>query len=216
MSYGLPDGAIVSIASEYDDTVAMSALSNAANAIATVPADSGLAANDIVVIGSGWLKADRRVARLSAVAAAAATLALIDTSDLKRFPAGSGVGTLQKITAWTQISQITAFETSGGDQNFANVEFLDDDEQRQLPTSKSPTSLAITIADDPEKPHNAILAKADEDRIPRVIRLDLPSGAVLYYNGFVSFNSSPQLTKGNIMTVKATVALVSRFTRYTA
>jgi len=216
MSYGLPDGAIVSIASEYDDTVAMSALSNAANAIATVPADSGLAANDIVVIGSGWLKADRRVARLSAVAAAAATLALIDTSDLKRFPASSGVGTLQKITAWTQISQITAFETSGGDQNFANVEFLDDDEQRQLPTSKSPTSLAITIADDPEKPHNAILAKADEDRIPRVIRLDLPSGAVLYYNGFVSFNSSPQLTKGNIMTVKATVALVSRFTRYTA
>jgi hypothetical protein len=216
MSYALPDGSKVSIASLYDDAVTMSAISNAEEAIATVPAVNDFAIADIVVITSGWLDADQRVARLKAINAGAATLESIDTSDLKEFPAGAGAGagTMQRISEWTPIPQVVSFEVSGGDQNYANIEFLDDKKQRQLPTSKSPTTLAISIADDPTKPHNKVLAKADKVRLPRVIRLELPNGSTLYYNGIVSFNASPSLAKGSVMATKASQALSAEFTRY--
>ncbi|MFJ9451508.1 phage tail protein [Herbaspirillum sp. NPDC101397] len=214
MSYALPDGSKVSIASLYDAIVAMSAVSNAEEAIATVPAVNDFAAADIVVVTSGWLDLDQRVARLKAVNAGAITLEEIDTTDLKDFPAGAGAGTMQRVSEWTPIPQVVSFEVSGGDQNYANIEFLDDKKQRQLPTSKSPTTLAISIADDPTKPHNKVLAKADKARLPRIIRLELPNGSNLYYNGIVSFNSSPSLAKGSVMATKASQALSAEFTRY--
>jgi hypothetical protein len=216
MSFKLPDGATVSIASGYGVAKAVTALSNAANAEATLPAGHGLLQAALLVLQSGWLKADQRVARISAVDGADVTLEGIDTSDVVMFPAGSGIGNVRAITAWTQIPQITGFESSGGDQNYANVDFLEDSQQRQIPTSKSPVSLAVTMADDPDKPFNDVLRAADQDREPRVLRLMLANGSAIYYNAYVSFNETPTLTKGSIMAVKANFALVSQLTRYAA
>ncbi|QBP75405.1 phage tail protein [Herbaspirillum huttiense] len=215
MAYNLPDGSKLSIAATLAAAVNTTALSNAAEAVAAVAAGAALAAGDIVVVNApGWLKLDRRVARIKNFNAGAVTLEGIDTSNTDKFPAGSGVGSLQKVLTWQQIPQVTAFESSGGDQNFATVEFLDDDQQRQVPTTKSPQTLSITAADDPTSPHGDVLSAADEARAIRPLQLALPSGPKIFYNGYVSYNATPTLTKGNIMTTKASLALVSRPTRY--
>lgn len=216
MAVKLPDGSIVSLSSGYGPEKTIEAISNAANAVATLEAGHGLLANAILEITSGWSKLNGRIARVSAVAAEAATLEKIDTSNVTRFPAESGGGTVREITAWTQISQITGFETSGGDQQFTQYAFLESDEESQLPTTKSPTSIAITMADDPSLPHYPVLESADEEREPRVLRLQLPGGSAIYYPVYVSFNKTPTLTKGNIMTVKATASLIAALTRYAA
>jgi len=39
---------------------------------------------------------------------------------------------------------------------------------------------------------------------------------VLLYNGYVSFNETPSMTKGEVMGVQATFSLLSRPVRYAA
>lgn len=215
MGFKLPDGAKLSLAATLGPVVPTTAVSNAAEAIAQVSGTADIDVGDIVIIGaSGWLKLDQRVARVKAFAAGAVTLEDIDTSNVELFPAGAGIGNLQKVLTWQQIPQVTAFDSSGGDQNFANVEFLDDDQQRQIPTTKSPQSISITAADDPTSPHGAVLEAADAIRAIRPLQLALPGGSKIYYNGYVSYNPTPVLSKGNVMTTKASLALVSRPTRY--
>lgn len=213
-SYTLPDGSQVSMAATLDAAIAMTAISNASEAVATVDSAADLAAGDFVIVNSSWLKLSGRVARVKIFNAGAVTLEGIDTSDAEQFPTGTGAGNIQKVETWEVIPQITNFESSGGDQNFANVEFLDDDQQRQIPTTKSPQTISITLADDPTAPHNAVLEKADNTRAIRPLRLALPNGAKVLYNGYTSYNSTPTLSKGNIMTTKASWALVARPTRY--
>src|SRR5450830_175164 len=164
MSVKLPDGTIVSLSSTFGPAVAMSAISNAAAAVATLADGHGVEVGSILQITSGWSKLNNRVARVSALAADVATLEKINTTSTVKFPAGTGGGSVREVTGWTQIAQILTFESSGGDQQFAQYAFLEDDEDKQIPTTKSPTSIAIGIADDPDLPHYPVLEAADEDR----------------------------------------------------
>jgi hypothetical protein len=41
----------------------------------------------------------------------------------------------------------------------------------------------------------------------------MPDGSAIYYNGYISLQESPTVTKGQVMMVKATVSLLARLTR---
>lgn len=214
MGVKLPNGATIAIASALAAAIPMSALSNAANAIATLEADHGVVANDIIVLSSGWSGADGRVVRASAVAAAAVTLAGLDTTSANKYPAGGGVGSIQLIEGWTPISQLLEISMSGGEQQFATYSFLEDEDEHQIPSVRSAQSLTLSLADDQSLPWYAALESADEDREPRAIRVTLPNGSVIYYNAYVSFNKTPSLTKNQVMALSATLSLVSKPMRY--
>lgn len=214
MAVKLPNGAVVSIASTYGASKAMSVITNATEAVATLASGHSVIVNDIVEITSGWSKLSGRIARAKAVATDDVTLEEIDTSSTTKYPAGSGVGSVREITAWTQITQIVSWQSQGGDQQFTNYSFLDDDTQRQLATFKSAQSINFELGDDQSLAWFDILTAADEDRLPRAIRVVLPSGAVLYYNATVSFNKTPTTNKDNIMTCKGVLSLAADVTRY--
>ena len=114
----------------------------------------------------------------------------------------------------TQIAQVLSFEMSGGDQQFATFSFLEEDFERQLPTVTSARSIRIGIADDPTLAGFQALKALEGKRIMRALRLNLPNGAILLYNGIVAFNSTPTLTKGNVMEVSASFSLQGPPTRY--
>ncbi len=61
MSVQLPNGSIVSIASTYGTLKTMSAISNAAEAVATLEASHDVVENDILEITSGWSKLSGRI-----------------------------------------------------------------------------------------------------------------------------------------------------------
>lgn len=214
MSVALPNGAQIAIASAYGAVRTMSAITNAASAVATLEASHGVVVNDILEITSGWSKLTNRIVRASAVATNDVTLGGINTASTTNYPAGAGVGTVREISAWTQLTQVLEATTNGGDQQFFTYSFLEDDTEKQIPTQQSPMSFEITLADDASLPWFSVLQTASDDRLQRAVRITLPSGAVLYYNGFVSFNESPTLTKNNLMAVRATISLTARQTRY--
>lgn len=215
MAFKLPNGAIMEIASVFSAAVLATAISNAQPAVVQA-AGHDLEDGDIIVVTSGWTRLNDRVARVDAALADSFALEGIDTTKTNVYTAGAGVGSVRTVSAWAQIAQITEVATSGGDQQFTTFGFLEDDDDRQLPTTKSPISMTITVADDPLLPYVPICESADEDKESRVVRLKLPNGSEIYYNAYVSITSTPSLSRNNIMTRTITLSLASRPTRYQA
>lgn len=215
MGFRLPNGATLQIASAYGAAIPVTALSNANPAVATAAAH-GLADGDIISVTSGWTRLNDRAARVDNSLSGSFELEKINTLNVQPYPAGSGAGSVREVTAFVEISQITDVGTSGGDQQFTTFGFLADDDDRQLPTSKNPISMSFTVADDPDLPYVAVVEEADEDKQPRVLRLNLPGGSVILYSAYVSITATPTLSRNNVMSRTITISLAGRSTRYSA
>lgn len=214
MAVRLPNGSLLEIASAYDgSSKTMSAVTNADPGVATL-SDGLLSAGDFVVVTSGWSKLNSRVVKLGTPSTDAYPLTGIDTTDTTKFPAGSGTGSVLRVSTWQQISQVLDLMTQGGNQQFATYELLESDDQFQIPTVRAPQSLQIHIADDTSLPHYAILAAADADRQPRALRVTLPGGSVIVYNAYITMNPTPSLTKGQVMALEVTASLLALPVRY--
>ncbi|KWU16244.1 phage tail protein [Achromobacter xylosoxidans] len=215
MAVSLPNGVTLSLATGYANSKTITAINNANPAVASSAAH-GLANGALVELKSGWQKLNERIVRVADAAAGTFALEGMNTLSPIQFPAGTGGGSVREITAFTQISQILEVSTSGGEMQFATYSFLENDFEAQIPTQASAQSLAITIADDPTLPGYKALQAAAELREVRALRVAFPNGSVLLYNGYVSFNETPTMTKGEVMGVQATFSLLSRPVRYAA
>ncbi|AZS78592.1 phage tail protein [Achromobacter spanius] len=215
MSVSLPNGVIIALATAYGASKNITALTNANPAVATSAAH-GIANGALVEVKSGWQKINERIVRVADAAAGAFSLDGMNTSSLVQYPAGTGAGSVREITAFTQITQILETSTSGGEMQFATYSFLENDFEAQIPTQASAQSLDLTIADDPTLAGYKALQAAAETREVRALRITFPNGSMILYNGYVSFNETPTMTKGEVMGVRATFSLLSRPVRYAA
>lgn len=215
MTVSVPNNSTFSVAATYAAAIAVSAASNASECVLTTAANS-LAVGDIVEFSSSWVKANLRLFRVKAATSTSVTLEGFDTTSLKAFPVGNGAGSLRKILTWTVMPFMKEFTVSGGDPKYNTEEFLDIEDEIQMFNGFSASSIAMTIADDPSLPHNAVLQAATDSQAVTAVRVVLPSGAPLFYNGVMGFNPSPTLTKGQGMVVKCGVSLRSRVNRYAA
>ncbi|BBP60359.1 phage tail protein [Pseudomonas sp. St316] len=215
MGFRLPNGATLEIATTYGTAIPVTALSNANPAVATAAAH-GLTDGDIIAVTSGWTRLNNRAARVSDSDTGTFALENINTTNVQPYPAGSGVGSVREVTGFVEIPQITDVNPSGGDQQFLTFGFLADDDDRQIPTTKNPISMTFTVADDPDLPYVAVVEAADEDKAIRVLRLNLPGGSSIIYNGYVTITATPALGRNNLMTRVITLSLAGRPTRYSA
>ena len=215
MSVFLPNGSTVGIAASYDAPIIFTAITNATEAVVS-SAGHDLVTGDFVEVTSGWARLNNRVVRVKTVTTDSFVLESVNTLNAARFIAGAGGGSVRKILTWVPISQVTESSKSGGEQQNVTYSFLEEDDEHQIPTSKSALSFTLTMADDPALPHNEVLLEADDDKKPRAVRVNLASGGVIAYNAFASFDNVPSLTKNNIMAVTAVFAVVAKFIRYAA
>lgn len=215
MSVKIPNGTTFEIAAILSTAKAFTAISNAKPAVLAASAH-GLADGDVIVIDSAWAKLNGRPARVIDSEIGEFAAEGVDTTSVKSYPAGSGAGTVRSASGWTQISQITEPAANGGEQQFLTYGFLEDDDDRQLPTTKSASSMALPVADDPAQAYVAIVEAADEDKEPRLVRANLPGGATIYYYAYVSITATPTMNRNNIMTRTITLSFASRPTRFNA
>lgn len=213
MSVSLPNGALISIASGYTAPVNVTALTNASPAVATATAH-GFANGDFVEITSGWSRLTNKVVRVSGVTANTFNLEGIDSTLTSIYPAGGGIGSVRKVTGYTQLSQILSSSSSGGEQQFVSFQFLESDAEKRIPTVKSAAGLTFSVADDATQPGYILASTANDDRLPRAIKVSLPGGSVISYSGYLSVNKTPSLTVNEIMAVECTVSLLSEPVRY--
>ena len=208
----LPNNLQFAVATVFATAVTISAATNATESVCT--ATNTFAAGDFVEYTGGWSKATGRVFRVKAPTGTSFTLESLDTTDTNLFPAGAGVGVVRKVTTWVPITGVVSADISGGDGKTQEVNLLDNDMPILLPDGFSGTSVVLTLADEPTKPHHAALKGVSDGVKLTCLRGILPGGGVLTYGGYCSFNESPSLAKGSVMSVKATFSLQNKVVRY--
>lgn len=212
MALSLPTGTTYALATTYATGVNVTAGTNATETVLT--ATNTYAVGDFVEYTGGWARANNRVFRVKAASGTTVTLESLDTTSTTLFPPTAAVGSLRKITAWVPISQMISCEPSGGDPKYATVSLLENENDISLPDGYNAQTLAMSIADDPTLPHHAALKAAAEGRKIAAVKAQLPTGSIIFYSGFISFDESPSMTKGQVMAVKAGSALQGRPVRY--
>lgn len=213
LSVSLPNGALVAIANSYTTATAITGISNSNPAVATAPSH-GFSVGDFVEITSGWSRLTNKTVKVGAVTASTFELLNIDSTLTSIYPAGGGAGTVRKAIAYTQLSQILTSESNGGEQQFLEYQFLESDASKRIPTVKSASGLSFSIADDTTQPGFQLASVANDDRLPRAVKVTLPSGSVISYNAYISVNKTPSLTVNQIMAVQCTLSLLAEPVRY--
>lgn len=213
MAVSLPNGSLVSIGSAVGTATATTVLTNANPCVVTAAAH-GLSNGDIVIITSGWSRINGKVFRVANITTNTFELEGLNTSNTSVFSAGSGVGTFTKVNTFTQITQILSTSSTGGEQRFLAYQFLESDNEVEIPTVKSGGGVNFEVGDDPTLPGYIAVEAANDDRVPRALRVLLANGAKLYYYGYVSINKTPSLTVNELMKVSASVRFINEPVRY--
>jgi hypothetical protein len=192
----------------------MTALSNANPAVATLAASHGVVTGEFIEVTSGWGRLNGAIRRAGTVVTNDVQLEGLDSTLTSIYPAGSGVGSVREITGWTQLQQVLSTSSEGGEQQFLNYQFLESDSERRIPTTKSAGGLNLTVADDPLLAGYILASAANDDRLPRAVRITLPSGALILYNAYISLNRTPTLTVNELMGVQVTLSFLAEPVRY--
>lgn len=211
----LPNGSVLEIASTLGTAVPFTALTNAKPPVASAVGHS-IDADDILLISSGWALINDRTAKAANVTTDAFSLAGLDTTNTDRFTAGAGVGSVVPVSGWTQISKVTGFTVSGGEQQFLTVGYLENDDDLQFPTNRNPISVSVTVEDQPTALYVPVVEGYDDSKELTVIRLKLPGGGQILMPGYVSITSTPTMERNQLMTRTISVGLSGRPTRYSA
>lgn len=214
MTVAVPNGSLVHIASGYGAAFAITAITNATEAVATVAAGHGFIVGDFLEITSGWSRLNNKVVRVKTVAVNDITLEGINTTSTTTYPAGSGTGSARKVSGWTQLLQILESSSSGGDQQFLDYQLLEADAQVRIPTFKNAAGMTFSVADDATLAGYQLAATANDDRQQRAVRVSLPSGSKLLYNAYISLNKTPSLSVNQLMASQLTLSLLAEPVRY--
>ncbi|MBA6129368.1 phage tail protein [Pseudomonas asiatica] len=213
--FPLPNGSVLEIASVLAAAVAFTALTNAAPPVASA-AGHTIKNGDVLVVSSGWSLINDRAVRAASVAADKFSLAGLNTTNTDKYTAGAGLGSVIPVTNWAQISKVTAFTSSGGEQQYLTVGYLEDDDDRQFPTNRNPITLSITVEDQPAAAYVGLVEAYGDSKELTVVRLKLPNGDQILYPGYVSITTTPTMERNNLMTRTISIALSGRPVRYLA
>lgn len=213
MSQSFPNGSVFALATTLDTAKTVTATSNASPAVCSSIAH-GISDAAILLL-SMPSRLDQRVFRLDNPVTNAFDLEGLDTTNTTLFPSGFGVGSVQVASSFVSLSQTVDVQSSGGEQQFYQWVYLEDGRQRQRPTFKNARSLQLTLDYDPSLSWHAALLTADQLGTVSVLRVTLPSGALIYYSVYVGFDGEPSFTINENQKTVVSFSLASpQSTRY--
>lgn len=199
MAVTLATGTVAAIASTYASSSNMTAITNASEAVATLAAAHGVVVGDYLEVTSGWDRLNGRIVRAKTVATNDVTFESINTASTANYPAGTGTGSIRRITAWTNLSQLTAdISVNGGDQNFANVTTLTDTTEKQIPTTRAPQSITMPTFFDASLGWVATVIAASDSATATGLRLSFPNGNKAVANGYWSYQKFPTISDSTL------------------
>ncbi len=214
MAITLSTGATLSVAKTYAAPLSFTVISNAANAVCTV-VGSTIVAGDYVEVSSGWGLLDKRVVRAyTGSSATSLILEGVDTSNTSKYPIGTGIGSVRKVTAWSQLSQVKGVTATGGTQNFADITAIDDVVERQIPTTKTAVSMTAEVFDDPTLDWYTDVSAADAARTPYGLLMTFPNGSKLLANSYWSLLKVPTMGKNEALMSQITLSYAAEPIRY--
>lgn len=210
----VPTGTTFFIASAYASAKNVTAVTNAVEAVVSCTAH-GYSAGDIVEMSSGWGRLNKRVYRVKAPAADSFTLEGQDTTNTTFFPAGTGTGTVRKVTTQTQITSVMNPQSSGGDPKTVNYKFVESDVEYSINDGFAATNYTMELdADSIGSAGYTALKSLTEVQTDTCLIMVTRSGSKVYQPCTVALNESIRLQDGQINRVTCAFSGNNRLTRY--
>ncbi len=210
----VPTGSTFFVASTIAAAKTVSSVTNAAEAVVTSTAH-GYSNGDIVIMFSGWGRLNKRAFRIKSVTADTFVLEGCDTSSTTFFPAGSGIGTVQKISTWTQVTTVMNPKTNGGDPKKVTYKFIESDVEYSINDGFAATDYEIELdADSIGGAGYTALKSLTDLQTDTVLRIITKSGSFNLIPCTVALNESVQMQEGQINRVKAVFNGNNRAVRY--
>lgn len=210
----VPTGTTFFVASAFGPNRTTTVLTNAAEAVVTAAAH-GFANGDIVELTSGWGRLNLRTFRIKSVTTDSFALEGADTTNTNFYPAGTGLGSVRKVNAWTQITTPMNPQSQGGDPKTVEYKYVDSDVAYQINDGFSATSYTLELdADSIGSAGYTALKNLTEVQTNTVLRMVMRSGAVIFQPCTVALNEAVTFTDGQINRVKVSFNGNNRLTRY--
>ncbi len=215
MAITLSTGASISVAKTYGASITVSAATNASQTVLTTASAHSYSVGDYVELVSGWDLLDKRVVRCTTgTTGSTVVLESVDTTSTSLYPAGSGIGSIRKISAWSQLSQVKTISGAGGSQNYADVTSLSNSTQKQVPTTRSAVTMDLTVFDDPTLAWYSDVTVADQSRSPYGILMSFPNGSRLLGNAYWSMQKIPGINSNEALTTQISLSYAAEPIRY--
>lgn len=213
MAYYFPEGGKFFYSTTFAPAKIVTALTSANPAVATSAAH-GFATNDELLITSGWDDVNESVFKATQLTADTFNLLDLDTTNPDFFGAGTGIGTAQKITGWTEIPQILTISNSGGDPKFASVAPLARRNAMNIPIGFNPETLTITMGHDPANAVYKAMLGIGRALTKCAFKQTVPGGLVTYGYGYMVASARAQQSAGQANSVPVALSILGRSISY--
>jgi hypothetical protein len=215
MSVTLTTGSTLAIAKTYGPSIATTTVTNASDAVVTTASPHSVAVGEYVEVLSGWGRLNQRIARAK-TGTTGSTLVLegINTSDTSKYPSGTGLGSIRRISAWTALSQIKSLSASGGTQNYADITDMTDTVERKVPTTRSAIDVTIDAFDDPSLNWYADVVTADESRSPYGFLITPANSKPMVANAYWSLLRVPTMAQNEALMTQINLSYAAEPVRY--
>ncbi len=210
----VPTGTTFFIASAYGSAKATTIVSNAAEAVVTSAAH-GYSNGDVVEVTSGWGRLNKRHARIKSVTTDTFVLEGIDTSNTDFYPTGSGLGSVRKVTTFTQIVQVLGINSSGGEAKNVPYKYYESDVEFSI--NDGFTAQVRTLELDSDSIGTAgytALKTLTDVQTDTCLLTQSRSGKKSYQSCTVALNETEQFQDGQINRVVLAVNGTGRAVRY--
>lgn len=211
----LPNGSVVSVATGFAVETPFTAIANGIDPAVTYTG-AALIDGDVVLLNSGWSRIDGKAVKIGDPASGTFDALGINTTDTDIYPAGSGIGTFQKVSGWMQVSKVTGVTLSGGEQQFLTVGYLENQDDFQVPINRDPLSLALTVEDQPTALWVPVVEGIDALRTVGAVKITFPDKSEILFAGYVTITSMPTLERNELMVRTISVSMQAVPVRYNA
>lgn len=218
LSYNIPNGSTLQIAQTMGASVAVTGITNAEEAVASISSeDSSIATGDYVQLFTSWVNMSGLVCRVKSAAAGNVTLELVDTSDTEMYPEGGGAGTMVKIQSWIDLPLTPTIANSGNEQQTTTFQAIQHERAVNINTYKSAATQTFTMAHDASLPVREVLKQLDRTQDVTAFKFyNKRARETRVYGCQVSFNEIPASEVNNVETNSLVLSLVSEMVIYPA
>jgi NADPH-dependent curcumin reductase CurA len=210
----VPTGTTFYIGSAYGAAKNTTVVTNASEAVVT-SASHGYSNGDVVEVTSGWGRLNLRSFRIKSVTTDTFVLEGADTSSTTFFPSGSGIGSVRKVSTFTQIQQVLGIDSSGGDPKNVNYKYFESDVEYSINDGFAAQNMTLQLdADSISTAGYTALKSLTDVQTNTCLKISSRNGAVIYMPCTVALNEAVQMQDGQINRVAAAFNGIGRLVRY--
>lgn len=211
--YSTPEGTRWYFSNTFAAAKSITALSNADPARATSAAH-GFIDGDEILLTSGWEDATNAVYQVDQFDVNTFDILGLLAADTSFYPAGTGIGTAQKISNWQQIPKVLGIGTSGGDPRFTPVQPLSSRNAFNIPTGFNPASTQLQIGHNPTDTIFQAMLNISRKFTMVAFKQVLGGGGTCYGYGYMAVSEAPKLNSGNVNQVDVVISFQGRQISY--